>query len=113
MHWPERDRDGGAAAERAPCTALFDRSSDLFERSSILAPKLHRTMAPGPRARGSEPSPMAKKTARVTADDKSSVPSATKPVDVVARRCQVCEWEGDLIESEGDDPDCPWCHGPT
>ncbi len=58
---------------------------------------------------------MAKKTTRApraTADDKALAP-LPRPVDVVARRCQVCEWEGDLIESEGDDPDCPWCHGPT
>jgi hypothetical protein len=59
---------------------------------------------------------MVKKTIpapRSTAADKGGVPSAARPVDVVARRCQVCEWEGDVIESEGDDPDCPWCHGPT
>ena len=46
------------------------------------------------------------------ANDQPLVPAA-RPVDVAARRCQVCEWQGDLIESEGDDPDCPWCHGPT
>ncbi len=58
---------------------------------------------------------MVKKTVRgprATASDKPPAPMS-KPVDVVARRCQVCEWQGDVIESEGDDPDCPWCHGPT
>jgi hypothetical protein len=49
---------------------------------------------------------------RPAANDQPLVPVA-RPVDVAARRCQVCEWQGDLIESEGDDPDCPWCHGPT
>ena len=36
-------------------------------------------------------------------------------VDAVVRRCKVCEWTGEMIESaETDpDPDCPWCHGPT
>jgi hypothetical protein len=36
-----------------------------------------------------------------------------KVVEVVNRRCKVCEWEGESIESRGADPDCPWCHGPT
>jgi hypothetical protein len=31
----------------------------------------------------------------------------------VIRRCKVCEWEGELIESVGANPDCPWCHAPT
>jgi hypothetical protein len=35
------------------------------------------------------------------------------PVEVVVRRCKVCEWEGELIEPPGANPDCPWCHGPT
>jgi hypothetical protein len=34
-------------------------------------------------------------------------------VEAVVRRCQVCEWEGEVIEAPGADPDCPWCHGPT
>jgi len=35
--------------------------------------------------------------------------------EVVVRRCKVCEWEGEVIETGGDteNPDCPWCHGPT
>jgi hypothetical protein len=97
--------------------ALFERSSDLFERSSILAFKLHRAQSSGRRsaAHAVEPESMVKKTIRgprVAPSDQPLVPVA-KPVDVAARRCQVCEWQGDLIESEGDDPDCPWCHGPT
>ena len=52
------------------------------------------------------------RTPRTVANDQPLIP-VSRPVDVAARRCQVCEWQGDLIESEGDDPDCPWCHGPT
>jgi hypothetical protein len=33
--------------------------------------------------------------------------------DLVQRKCRVCEWEGERVELPGDDPDCPWCHGPT
>jgi pyruvate-formate lyase-activating enzyme len=36
-----------------------------------------------------------------------------EPLVAVIRRCQVCEWEGELIETVGANPDCPWCHGPT
>lgn len=32
---------------------------------------------------------------------------------IVHRRCRVCEWEAEQIESEGADFDCPWCHAPT
>jgi hypothetical protein len=32
---------------------------------------------------------------------------------VVRRRCKVCEWEGQIVELAGEDPDCPWCHAPT
>jgi hypothetical protein len=34
----------------------------------------------------------------------------------VRRRCVVCEWEGDGIESStrpAPAPTCPWCHAPT
>ena len=34
-------------------------------------------------------------------------------LEVVIRRCKVCEWEGESIESPDANPDCPWCHGPT
>ena len=37
----------------------------------------------------------------------------TQHVDAVVRRCKVCEWEGQLIESANANPDCPWCYGPT
>lgn len=32
---------------------------------------------------------------------------------LVHRKCRVCEWEGEQVELQGADPDCPWCHGPT
>jgi hypothetical protein len=32
---------------------------------------------------------------------------------VVVRRCRVCEWQDNRIETWDADPDCPWCHGPT
>jgi pyruvate-formate lyase-activating enzyme len=32
---------------------------------------------------------------------------------IVHRRCRVCEWEADQIESVGAAFDCPWCHAPT
>jgi hypothetical protein len=32
---------------------------------------------------------------------------------VVSRRCRVCEWEGERIESAEADTDCPWCHAPS
>ncbi len=33
--------------------------------------------------------------------------------ELVARKCKVCEWEGQLVVRPGEDPDCPWCHAPT
>jgi hypothetical protein len=32
---------------------------------------------------------------------------------LVTRRCRVCEWQGERIESAEDDTGCPWCHAPT
>jgi hypothetical protein len=36
---------------------------------------------------------------------------------LVLRYCRVCEWKDQVIESpaesSAEDPDCPWCHGPT
>ena len=32
---------------------------------------------------------------------------------LVTRRCRVCEWQGERIETAGADMDCPWCHAPT
>jgi hypothetical protein len=34
-------------------------------------------------------------------------------VRLVLRRCRVCEWQEQVVEAPGADPDCPWCHGPT
>src|SRR5258705_7392397 len=39
--------------------------------------------------------------------------SSTPKVRTVLRRCRVCEWQDRLVETEGSDPDCPWCHAPT
>jgi hypothetical protein len=44
--------------------------------------------------------------------DRRSPPS-DEVREVVLRRCKVCEWEGEVIETAGENPDCPWCHGPT
>jgi hypothetical protein len=32
---------------------------------------------------------------------------------LATRRCRVCEWQGERIESADADTDCPWCHAPT
>lgn len=32
---------------------------------------------------------------------------------LVLRRCCVCDWREQLVETPGADPDCPWCHAPT
>jgi hypothetical protein len=32
---------------------------------------------------------------------------------LVERQCVVCEWRGEVTESPGDAPECPWCHAPT
>jgi hypothetical protein len=32
---------------------------------------------------------------------------------LVDRRCAVCEWSGEVAETEGEALDCPWCHAPT
>jgi hypothetical protein len=35
-------------------------------------------------------------------------------VQVVRRRCTICDWEAQLVEKgAGEDPLCPWCYGPT
>jgi hypothetical protein len=35
-------------------------------------------------------------------------------IQVVMRRCTICDWEAQLVE-HGDEGDrlCPWCYGPT
>jgi hypothetical protein len=56
------------------------------------------------------------------ADEPRDVPGDQPPADsamleqvqVVRRRCTLCEWEAELIERGlGQDPLCPWCFGPT
>jgi len=32
---------------------------------------------------------------------------------LVTRRCCVCEWQGERIESGEPETGCPWCHAPT
>jgi hypothetical protein len=32
---------------------------------------------------------------------------------LVTRRCRVCEWQGERVETTDEDTDCPWCHAPT
>jgi hypothetical protein len=44
---------------------------------------------------------------------KGPLPPPGDIAEVVSRRCKVCEWEGEMIEKAGADPDCPWCHAPT
>ena len=35
-------------------------------------------------------------------------------VQVVRRKCTICDWEAQLVERGIDeDPLCPWCYGPT
>src|SRR5712691_3903885 len=46
-----------------------------------------------------------------------SVQNCCVPFDEVktlaARKCKVCEWQGETVERPGEVVDCPWCHGPT
>src|SRR5438128_1492147 len=42
-----------------------------------------------------------------------STSAGESTVQLVQRRCLVCEWEALQIESAGTDPSCPWCHAPT
>jgi hypothetical protein len=32
---------------------------------------------------------------------------------LIARRCAVCDWTGESIETDGSDADCPLCFAPT
>jgi hypothetical protein len=35
-------------------------------------------------------------------------------IQVVRRKCTICDWEAQLVEKGmGEDPLCPWCYGPT
>src|SRR5438105_4330605 len=56
------------------------------------------------------------------ADEPRDVPGGQPPTDpamleqvqVVRRRCTLCDWEAELIERGlGQDPLCPWCFAPT
>jgi hypothetical protein len=41
-------------------------------------------------------------------------PAAVDAVQVVRRRCTICDWEAQLVErGAGEDPLCPWCYGAT
>lgn len=33
--------------------------------------------------------------------------------EFVYRRCEVCDWEGQLAQLPNTEPDCPVCHAPT
>jgi hypothetical protein len=54
---------------------------------------------------------------RVTTQKKTPTPTPIPTLgearQLVRRKCQVCEWEAELLEQPGAQPDCPWCHGPT
>ena len=43
----------------------------------------------------------------------SIVPPELLPGKFCYRRCQMCEWEGQLAAALGNEPDCPVCHAPT
>jgi hypothetical protein len=43
----------------------------------------------------------------------SLVPPDLLPSKFCYRRCQICEWEGQLAAALGNEPDCPICHAPT
>ena len=58
---------------------------------------------------------MAKKTFPEFVRDQrnSGTPSTAPGIEAVIRHCEVCDWEGEVIETLDADPDCPWCHAPT
>jgi hypothetical protein len=37
----------------------------------------------------------------------------TPSLQLVRRKCRVCEWEGVLVETPDTVTACPWCHAPT
>jgi hypothetical protein len=57
--------------------------------------------------------PLADKGAKPPTEHQDLPTEAAPPVNAVLRHCKVCEWEGEVIEAEAANPDCPWCHGPT
>ena len=57
-----------------------------------------------------------------TADGKGRPPARVRKttmmspdgIQVVMRRCTICDWEAQLVErGRADDPLCPWCYGLT
>src|SRR5437870_2837107 len=38
---------------------------------------------------------------------------ASAPRRLVSRACQVCEWQGQGIETGAEPVECPWCHALT
>ena len=41
-------------------------------------------------------------------------PLSMDGIQVVRRKCTICDWEAQLVErGAGEDPLCPWCYGPT
>jgi hypothetical protein len=57
---------------------------------------------------------MAKKTPpEFVRDQRGGTPPSAPGIEAVIRQCEVCDWEGEVIEALDADPDCPWCHAPT
>ena len=51
--------------------------------------------------------------ARRTERDRRTDPGRLLSEKFVYRRCRMCDWEGQLAQTERTDPDCPVCHAPT
>lgn len=87
-------------------TRLAAAHGVMRNRSSIRY-GAHGAAAPVPRARATD-------ERRALPDPAQVDPSLLEKVQVVRRRCTLCEWEAELIERGLDqDPLCPWCFGPT
>jgi hypothetical protein len=56
---------------------------------------------------------MAKTNNDPTTRKRSRATRLLQSKQLVLRKCQVCEWEAEVVEGPGENPDCPWCHGPT
>jgi hypothetical protein len=53
---------------------------------------------------------------KIVKTPRRSAAATVEPLDAleaVIRKCQRCDWEGELIETVGANPACPQCHGPT
>ena len=35
------------------------------------------------------------------------------PKRLVSRACEVCDWQGQAVETRADPVECPWCHAPS